>query len=91
MVRMVRVLADPLTLGKSPPRFAPLNNGENQPAGREGSRQDEVALGVEDTGPPATTGENNNEPMLVLSSTLNDCRFCALSSSLVLCLFLIFF
>ena len=51
MVRTVRVLADPLTLGKPPPRFAPLNNGENQPARREGSRPDEVALGVEDTGP----------------------------------------
>lgn len=70
MVRMVKVLADPLTLGKPPPRFAPLSNGENQLAKREGSRQDEVALGVEDTRPPATSGENNNEPMLLLCCSL---------------------
>ena len=67
-----RVLADPLTLGKPPPRFATLNNGENQSVRREGGRQDDVALGAEDTGPPATTGENNNELMLVLCSSLVD-------------------
>ena len=67
-----RVLADPLTLGKPPSRFAPLNNGENQLARREGGRQDEVALGVEGAGPPAASGENNNDLMLVLCSRLVD-------------------
>lgn len=41
-------------LGKPPPWFALPQNGENHPAKREGGRQREAALGLEDDGPTAT-------------------------------------
>lgn len=51
----------PLPLGKPPPQFVLLKNGENHSAKRDRGRQHEEALGVKDNGPLATNKENNDK------------------------------